>query len=177
MIEIKEISLDTPQKNITMPDTELQFFQSVDDTKKVRIKTLTDTAQIPKRGTARSAGYDLYANTTEEIKIEPHTTVPIGTGLAMELPEGYFGAIFARSGLAIKRGLGLANSVGVVDEDYRGEFIVALHNFSNETQFVAPGERIAQLILMEYTPMNFELVESLSDTDRGTGGFGSTGTK
>lgn len=176
-MDIKEIEINMSQDdNITMPIEETQFLKQTNK-KTVRIKTLNDTASIPKRGTSCSAGYDLYANITEEIKIEPHETVPIGTGLAMELPEGYFGAIFARSGLAIKRGLGLANSVGVVDEDYRGEFIVALHNFSNETQFVAPGERIAQLILMEYTPMNFELVESLSDTDRGSGGFGSTGTK
>ena len=100
----------------------------------------------------------------------------IGTGIAVEIPEGYFGAIFARSGLATKRGLRPANCVGVVDADYRGELIVALHNDTDLVQEVAEGERVAQLAIIPYLPVNFVEVDDLSSTDRGEGGFGSTGT-
>ena len=100
----------------------------------------------------------------------------IGTGIAVEIPEGYFGAVFARSGLATKRGLRPANAVGVVDSDYRGELIVALHNDTDYAQEVADGERIAQLVIIPYLPVSFVEVDDLSSTDRGEGGFGSTGT-
>ena len=140
------------------------------------IKLLNDQAKIPTRGSSCAAGYDLYAAITEPVTIYPGTNVPVGTGIAMEIPDGFFGAIFARSGLATKRGLRPANAVGVVDSDYRGEVIVALHNDSNEAQQVLPGERIAQMVFLPYRAMgNFEVVDDLSDTSRGEGGFGSTG--
>lgn len=143
----------------------------------VRFKRLNDLAKIPTRGSKFSAGYDLYAATDNDIQIPPHSTVMIGTGLAMDLPYGYFGAIFARSGIATKRGLRPANCVPVIDCDYRGEWIIPLHNDSNETMTVLAGERIAQLILLPYQDIDFKEVNELSNTDRGMGGFGSTGEK
>ena len=119
----------------------------------------------------------MYAATDEDIQIPPHSTVKIGTGLAMDLPYGYFGAILARSGIATKRGLRPANCVGVCDFDYKGEYIVAVHNDSNETMTVLAGERIAQLILLPYQDIDFIEVDELAKTDRGDGGFGHTGEK
>lgn len=142
---------------------------------KIKIKKLTDTAKTPTRGSEYAAGYDLYADIKENVQIKPHETVKIGTGLAMEIPDGYFGAIFARSGLAAKEGLRPANCVGVCDSDYRGEYIVAIHNDSEETRAVTAGERIAQLVVMPYLPVTFDEVAELTDTNRGEGGFGSTG--
>lgn len=109
--------------------------------------------------------------------IPPHKAVMLGTGLAMEIPEGYFGAIFARSGLASKQGLRPANCVGVVDSDYRGEFMIALHNDTDEERVIAGKERIAQMVVMPYLSVEFEEVEELNETERGEGGFGSTGRK
>lgn len=143
----------------------------------VRFKRLNDLAKIPTRGSKFSAGYDLYAATNKDIQIPPHSTVKIGTGLAMELPVGWFGAIFARSGIATKRGLRPANCVGVCDCDYLGEYIVALHNDSNETMTIQAGERIAQLVILSYQDIDFKEVDELHDTDRGMDGFGSTGEK
>lgn len=143
--------------------------------KQIKVKKLNEKAVLPTRGSEYAAGYDLYACIDEQIVIEPHETVKIGTGLSFELPDGYFGAIFARSGLATKEGLRPANCVGCCDSDYRGEYIVALHNDSNKTRYVLPQERIAQLILMEYEPMMFIEEDELTSTERGTGGFGSTG--
>ena len=143
----------------------------------IRFKRLNSMATIPSRGSEQAAGYDLYAAIEGPITIAPHTTIKIGTGLSFELPNNTFGAIFARSGLATKKGLAPANMVGVCDSDYRGEYIVPLHNYSNELQTIEPDERIAQLILMPYIPMVFEEVEELDDTQRGDGGFGSTGSK
>ena len=142
---------------------------------KIKIKKLTDTAKTPTRGSEHAAGYDLYADVKEDVQIKPHETVKIGTGLAMEIPDGYFGAIFARSGLAAKEGLRPANCVGVCDSDYRGEYIVAIHNDSEETRTITAGERIAQLVVMPYLPVTFDEVAKLTDTNRGEGGFGSTG--
>lgn len=143
----------------------------------VRFKRLNDLAKIPTRGSKFSAGYDLYAATDKDIQIPPHSTVKIGTGLAMELPVGWFGAIFARSGIATKRGLRPANCVGACDCDYLGEYIVAIHNDSNETMTVQAGERIAQLVILPYQDIDFKEVDKLHETDRGKGGFGSTGEK
>lgn len=143
----------------------------------VRFKRLNDLAKIPTRGSKFSAGYDLYAATDKDIQIPPHSTVKIGTGLAMELPVGWFGAIFARSGIATKRGLRPANCVGICDCDYLGEYIVGLHNDSNDTMTVQAGERIAQLVILPCQDIDFKEVDELHDTDRGTGGFGSTGEK
>lgn len=142
---------------------------------KVRIKKLKPSAVIPTHGSEYSAGYDLHACIDESVIIKPYSTEKIGTGLAMELPNGYFGAIFARSGLATKQGLRPSNCVGVCDSDYRGEYIVALHNDSDEERIVEPNDKIAQLILMEYTIIDFQEVQELSETNRGDGGFGSTG--
>ena len=143
----------------------------------IKYKKLTKTAMTPTRGSEYAAGYDLYADNSEMIIIPPHETVKIGTGLAFELPENTFGAIFARSGLATKSGLAPANKVGVCDADYRGEYIVALHNDTDQPREIDIHERIAQLVLMPYIPMEFEEVYELSDTVRGVSGFGSTGTK
>lgn len=142
----------------------------------VKFKRITKTAAIPTRGSKYSAGFDLSADINEPILILPHTTVKIPTGLTFELPKGTFGAIYARSGLATKQGLKPANCVGVCDEDYRGEYIVALYNDSNEARIVEPHQRIAQLVITPYLQID-ELIEvdSLSKTKRGDGGFGSTG--
>ena len=142
---------------------------------KINVKKLNENAIIPTRGSEGAAGVDLYACTSSSIVIMPHNTVKIGTGLAIELPYGYFGAIFARSGLATKQGLRPSNCVGVCDEDYRGEYVVALHNDTDEPQTINPMERIAQLVVMPYLPVEFNEVNELSDTERGDGGFGSTG--
>ena len=136
---------------------------------------LNNYAQEPTRGSSAAAGYDLYAAIEEAITIPPHSTIKIGTGLAFALPDSTFAAIFARSGLATKQGLRPANCVGVCDSDYRGEYIVALHNDTNHEQIINPKDRIAQMILMPYIPMLFKEVESLDETERGEGGFGSTG--
>ena len=141
----------------------------------IKVKRLNNLAQLPTRGSEEAAGYDLYAAISEPIFIYPHKTEKVGTGLSFELPKGTFGAIFPRSGLATKKGLRPANCVGVCDSDYRGEYIVAVHNDSDEIHIIAPGERIAQLILIPYIPMVFTEVDELSDTERGAGGFGSTG--
>lgn len=142
----------------------------------IEVKKLSETAKIPTRGSSEAAGYDLYANIEKSITVHPHTTEKVGTGLALSLPTGTFGAIFARSGLATKQGLRPANCVGVCDSDYRGEYIVAIHNDSDVQKVIEPGERIAQLILMPYCPMEFVEVKELDSTERGDGGFGSTGS-
>ncbi len=141
----------------------------------VKVKKLTETSKLPTRGSVFSAGFDLYADNNVDITIHPHETRKIGTGLTLEIPDGYYGAIFARSGLATKEGLRPANCVGICDSDYRGEYIVAIHNDSNEDRIIEPKERIAQLIIMQYPHITFEEVDELSDTSRGKGGFGSTG--
>ena len=142
---------------------------------KVQVKKLDSHAVLPTSGSAAAAGYDLYACLDADVTVPPHETVKIGTGLSFALPEGTFGAVFARSGLAAKEGLRPANCVGVCDSDYRGEYIVALHNDGDTPRVVRHGERIAQLVLLPYLPMDFEEVAALSETERGAGGFGSTG--
>ena len=143
----------------------------------VQIKKLKSQATLPTSGSRYAAGYDLYAclDGDGEVTIPAHRTVKIGTGLAVALPEGTFGAIFARSGLATKEGLRPANCVGVIDSDYRGECIVSVHNDSGVERTIRTGERIAQLVLLPFLPMQFEEVDALEDTERGAGGFGSTG--
>ena len=155
----------------------------------VKIKRLSDTAFMPTYGSAKAACMDLYANlgyhearSVDGIKdypnfveIPPHSTVKIGTGFAFQPPEGYCGLIFARSGLATKQGLAPANKVGVCDEDYVGEYIVALHNDTDSEQYVHHGDRIAQLMFVPYEQANLIEVDTLDETERGSGGFGSTG--
>ena len=141
------------------------------------VKKLRAGAILPSHGSALSAGYDLYACLEKPVIIQPHETVLIGTGLAVALPEGWFAAIFARSGLAMKQGLRPANCVGVCDADYRGEYMVPIHNDSEEPRTLEPGERMAQMILLPCQTLTFREVEELDQTDRGAGGFGSTGEK
>lgn len=142
---------------------------------KVKIKKLNTNAKVPTRGSEEAAGYDLYSNS--DVEIRPEGTIKVNTGIAMEIPKGYFGAIYARSGLATKEGLRPANCVGVIDSDYRGEIIVAIHNDSNIVRVVEKGERIAQIVIMPYLSVEFEEVDNLDETKRGNGGFGSTDKK
>lgn len=152
---------------------------------KIKINKTRDDAVIPVRGSNGAAGYDLCI--PENIKtftLKPGATIPIPLGITLEIPHGYFGAIYARSGLGCKHNITPANCVGVIDEDYRGEIIVALHNesttydeqlYAANTMSFTGGDRIAQLIIQKYEEIEFETVDSLSDTERGAGGFGSTG--
>lgn len=143
----------------------------------VNIKKLNVKAKIPTYGSEYAAGADLYACLDGDITIKPGETVLVHTGIAMEIPEGYAGLIYARSGLASKKGLAPANKVGVVDADYRGEIMVALHNHSLNDAVVSDGERVAQLVIAPFLGVQFNETEQLNETVRGSGGFGSTGTK
>lgn len=142
---------------------------------KVAVKKLHKDAVLPSLGSAYAAGADLYS--VEELTLLPGETKLVHTGLAMEIPVGYGGFIFARSGLATKRGLAPANKVGVIDADYRGEIMVALYNHSATEQTLEKGERVAQLVIMPFLSAEYFEAEELSDTERGTGGFGSSGRK
>ena len=142
---------------------------------RVAVKRLREGAILPTFGSQEAAGADLYACLEQDVTILPGETAFIPTGLAMELPRGYAGLVYARSGMACKRGLAPANKVGVIDSDYRGEFIVALHNHGAAPQTVSNGERIAQLVITPVLIPEYVEVENLSETSRGTGGFGSTG--
>lgn len=142
---------------------------------KINVKLLRENARVPTYGSAEAAGADLYACLEESVEIQPGCTVMLPTGIAMEVPKGCAGLIFARSSMGAKRGLAPANKVGVIDSDYRGEIRVALHNHGLETQVVNPGERVAQLLIVPVLTPGFAQVDELDDTARGTGGFGSTG--
>ena len=142
----------------------------------VNFKKLDDNALTPAYATDYAAGADLYC-CDESVTVDPGKTVMVHTGLAMEIPAGLVGLIYARSGLACKKGLAPANKVGVIDSDYRGEIIVALHNHSQEAVSFERGERVAQIVFAPYFFAEFNEQEELEDTDRGAGGFGSTGTK
>ena len=141
----------------------------------IRIKKLRDTAKIPTRGSNNAAGYDLYADIETPITIEPGSVMKIGTGISTQLPPYMAALIFPRSGLSTKKGLRLANCVGLVDPDYRGEYIVALYNDSEIPQTVMPGERIAQIVFSPFYEANFIETDELNDTERGEGGFGASG--
>ena len=141
----------------------------------VRLKKLREDAIIPAYGTEFAAGADLYACMDKDITINPGCTELIHTGIALEIPTGLVGLIYARSGMACKHGLAPANKVGVIDSDYRGEIMVALYNQSNETKVITSGDRVAQIIIQPVTQFEFNEVDELSDTTRGEGGFGSTG--
>lgn len=142
----------------------------------MKIKLLSNLATIPTRGSEYAAGYDLYAAIPETTIIPAHKTEKIPTDIAMEIPKGFAGLIMARSGLATKEGLRPANCVGLIDSDYRGNVIVALHNDTNTNKTIDPDERIAQLVIIPFESVEFEVVDELSDTIRAEGGFGSTGT-
>ena len=141
----------------------------------MNIKKLNEKARIPTYGSEFAAGADLYACLDADVTIAPAETLLIHTGLAMQIPEGLVGLIYARSGLASKKGLAPANKVGVIDSDYRGEIMVALHNHGTIPQTISDGERIAQIVFAPYYAAEFSVVDELDDTTRGTGGFGSTG--
>ncbi len=143
----------------------------------VSVKCLDSRAKLPAYGSADAAGADLYALTDGPVTIVPGETALIRTGLALAIPRGYVGLVYARSGLATKQGLAPANKVGVIDADYRGELMVSLHNHSGEMRTVQCGDRIAQLVITPYLAADFQKTEELDDTDRGSGGFGSTGTR
>ncbi len=143
----------------------------------VKIKKLKPNAAVPTYGSMYAAGADLYACIDSVLCVRSGETLLVPTGLSMELPEGYAGLIYARSGLASKKGLAPANKVGVIDSDYRGEVMVALHNHSGADATIEPGERIAQLVITPYVMGIFEETDDLSETERGSGGFGSTGSK
>lgn len=143
----------------------------------MKIKLLNGRAVVPTYGSDQAAGADLYAAADKDVYINPHSTEIIDTGIAAAIPDGYFGAIFARSGIASKQGLRPANCVGVIDSDYRGPIKVVLHNDTDITQMIQAGSRIAQLVIIPYKPVDFEIVDDLDETDRGEGGFGSTGIK
>jgi len=145
---------------------------------KLVIKKLYDDAMIPKQGTDKSAGYDIYSYLESEKKeINPGETYMVHTGISMKIPDGYFGGVYPRSGIASKRNLRLANCVGVIDSDYRGELMVPLYNDSNKVQIIENKERIAQLIIQPYQSLDIETVEEFDDESNRSGGFGSTGTK
>lgn len=141
----------------------------------IKVKKVTETAIIPRKGTEDSAGYDLFVDIDKEIDIKPHETVMLQTNIAFSIPRGYYGAVFARSGLSTKFGIRPANCVAVIDADYRGSVGVPLHNDSSNVYTIKPHERVAQIVFMEAPRMNFEIVDKLDKTDRGTCGFGSTG--
>ncbi len=143
----------------------------------VFVTKLDPAAKLPRQATTLSAGYDLCACIRQELTVPPGQTVSVPTGIAMALPEGYGGFIFARSGLGLRHGIVPGNCVGVIDADYRGEVLVGLHNHSNEPYTIGPGERIAQLVLLPTPRWEAQEVDSLDDTARGTGGFGSTGSR
>lgn len=142
---------------------------------RLSFKKLQEGAKAPSYQTPYAAGADLHSCTKEDIEIAPGATAFVPTGISMQIPEGYVGLIYARSGLACRQGLAPANKVGVIDSDYRGEIMVALYNHSDETKTIADGERIAQMVITPYVMADYEEVDSLEDTTRGAGGFGSTG--
>lgn len=147
------------------------------NTTKIRFKKLNKKAQMPQYGTEYAAGADLYACLEGPLTIPAGMTEFVPTGIAMEIPEGLVGLVYARSGLACKKGLAPANKVGVIDSDYRGEIMVALHNHSQEAITIDAGERVAQMVIAPYVFAEYEEAQELEDTSRGAGGFGSTGTK
>ncbi len=141
----------------------------------VKVKRLFSEAILPHRATEYSAGADLYACIPEAVTVAPGETVKIGTGIALETPEGYAAFLYGRSGLGVKYGIAPANCVGVCDADYRGEVIIGLHNHSQESFVIHPNDRIAQVVIAPVLEAEFQEVEELSNTRRGSGGFGSTG--
>lgn len=141
----------------------------------IQLKKLSASALTPKRGSKCAAGYDLFADIEEDISIAPKETRLIGTGISVAIPDGYFGGVYARSGLSTKEGLRPANCTGVIDSDYRGEIKVPIHNDSSETRIITPNQKIAQMIIQPFLEVEFEEVDTLDETTRGLNGFGSTG--
>ena len=142
----------------------------------IQIQKMSETAKVPTQGSDKAAGYDLYADITEPVTIAPFSVAKIPTGIAMAIPSDHFGAIYARSGLALKQGLRPAQGTAVIDADYRGQIFVPLYNQTDTHKTVAPQERIAQIVFQQYSQVQFTVTDQLDDTERGNGGFGSTGT-
>lgn len=157
-----------------MKPEELEKLELMEEPVVVKIKRMTETAKMPTQGSANAAGMDLYADTDHPIAIEPGKTAEIYSGIALEIPEGFFGGVYSRSGM-VKRGLRLPNCVGIIDSDYRGNIGISIHNDSQKIQTIAPYERVAQIIIQPYLKVKFEEAEELSETERGSKGFGSTG--
>lgn len=143
----------------------------------MKIKLLNDRAKVPTKGSIDAAGYDLYCAEVDERNINPGNSILLSTGIATEIPKGYVGLIFPRSGLGVKQNLRLANGTGVIDSDYRGEWKVCLYNDSQVVRTIQPGDRIAQVVFLPYASFDFETVDSLDETERGDGGFGHSGMK
>ena len=143
----------------------------------MKIKLLNDRAKVPTKGSIDAAGYDLYCAEADEKNINPGNSVLLSTGIATEIPKGYVGLIFPRSGLGVKQNLRLANGTGVIDSDYRGEWKVCLYNDSQTIRTIQPGDRIAQVVFLPYASFDFETVDTLDETERGDGGFGHSGMK
>lgn len=163
-------------EHLEMTDEEMDVIDDLySATLQIEIVRLTDTAKIPTRGSKYAAGYDLYVDCKDEVLIRPHTTQYFKTGIAMAIPKGFYGAIYARSGLATRQGLRPPNCVGVIDADYRGEIGLPLHNDTDITQTVAPYQRVAQMVVQPCWKLDFREVDALNDTKRGSNGFGSTG--
>lgn len=141
----------------------------------IQVRVLREDARLPQRQTPGAAGADLFACLEDTLGIPSGETVPVPTGIALEIPEGYAGMVLARSGLAVSQGLAPANKVGLIDSDYRGELLIYLHNHSDSIRTIEPGQRVAQLVVLPVAAATFKQAENLSETDRGTGGFGSTG--
>lgn len=141
----------------------------------IKIKRMSETAIIPKKASAGAAGFDLYIDSAEPVVIPPHCTVMVQSGIAMAIPEGYFGAIYARSGLSTKQGIRPATCVSVIDSDYRGSIGLPLHNDTDVERIVQPFERVAQIVFQKHLNADFEAVDELDETERGNGGFGSSG--
>lgn len=152
-----------------------KLWNKEDKSLEIRFKKLTDTAIMPVRADDGSAGYDLYSDNDNDVVIRPGTTESIPTNIAMAIPEGYFGAIYARSGLAFRNGIRPSNAVGIIDSSYRGNVMIGLYNDSDEPFIVTPNMRVAQLIIQKYSTVSFVEVEELDDTERGANGFGSSG--
>ena len=177
MDENKKRSMDIKEGQITMRQTEINSmrFEPYRTHVSLKVKKLAENAIVPTYATSYAAGMDLYS--IDDATIKPGDTVVIHTGIAMEIPLNFVGLICARSGISIKNGIAPANKVGVIDSDYRGEILVALHNHGNKDQVIQPFERIAQLVIAPVTQATFEEVEELNTTERNAGGFGSTGTR
>lgn len=139
-----------------------------------KLKIVTEN-QIPSYATSQAAGIDLHCSNENEVEIKPKETVKINTGLKVQIPEGYFGAVYPRSSTGVKRKLMLANTIGVIDSDYRGEIMIFFYNYGDQTQIIKHGDRLAQLVIQPYQQFEIEVVDKLDESDRGEGGFGSTG--
>lgn len=153
----------------------IRFFTDKENVMELKIKKMRDNAILPTRGSKEAAGIDLYACLDEPIELKPHESIIIPSGIAFDFPKGYYGMVVVRSSIGIKRHIGLMNQVGIIDNDYKNEIFIGLYNFGDETQIIEPGERVCQLILQPYIVTEIKQVNTLSESERGLNGIGSTG--